>query len=428
MSEPFSPRAATTTRGRVLVLIAALGAWGGAGVELGLGPLTARPAAQNLIALGGGTAAEGLVGSWFAYFLAAFLLGGAAGGWLFGMAADRFGRVRALGASVLCYSVLTAANYLVQTPEQLFALRFLASLGIGGTWAAATPLAAEAWAKASRPMVAGLLGASANVGILAIALVAVWIKPTEETWRNATLLGGFPAILGVWILVAVPESPLWRPPSPGGGAGSARGPLAEALTPPLLSRTILGTVLGTVPLLGTWSASKLILPWADKLADNDEIIYAIWAGGATIGSLFGGWIANLFGRRTTYFAIAVATLGINLAIYGLMTPAEPVFLPAVFLLGLVATVFFGWLPLYLPELFPTRVRATGSGITFNSGRVLAAGGNIVVAALLARFDGDYPRVGGLIVWIYVVGMVAILFAPDTSRKRLDEGPDVPPGA
>ncbi len=402
-----------------MVLLAALLAWGGAGIELGIGPLTARPAARDLIVAGGGAASEALLGSWFAYFIAAFLLGGAIGGWLFGRAADRLGRVRALGLSVLCYSTLTAANYFVQTPEQLCALRFLASLGIGGTWAAAVPLAAEVWAKASRPFIAGIMGASANFGILLIALVTIVTKPDETTWRLATLLGGAPAVIGVWILLAVPESPIWKKRR-GERLESSIDPLVEALTPPILMRTMIGTILGTVPLLGTWSASKLIIPWSDKVADNDSMVYAMWAVGATLGSAAGGWIASRCGRRATYFAISLVTLLINLAIYRWMTPSDPLFIPSVFLLGLVATVFFGWLPLYLPELFPTRVRATGSGIAFNTGRVLAAAGNVVAALLLVRFDGSYPRVGEILAWVYAVGMIAILFAPDTSQRSLDE--------
>lgn len=410
-----------SARFRALVLTAALLSWGTAGVELGIGPLTATPAAREFAGeLSLNDSRQTLfVGQWFAYFIASFLLGAAAGGWLFGHFADRFGRVRALGLAVVCFSLFTAANAWVRSPEQLAALRFLASLGIGGTWAAATPLLAEAWPKASRPMAAGLLGASANVGILVIALVSFRIHLDTQTWRTATLIGGLPVIVGVWILLVVPESPRWRRQRALPDAPPAR-PLAETLSPPILGRTIIGTLLGTVPLLGTWSASKWILPWAETTAHNQELVYAIWAGGAVVGSLAGGPIANLFGRRLTYFVICVATLAINLVIYRLLTPSQPAFLAMVGLLGVVATMFFGWLPLYLPELFPTRIRATGLGVAFNSGRILSAAGVLSGAALIDYFDGSYPRVGESLAWIYLVGMVAILFAPDSSRGDLED--------
>jgi hypothetical protein len=137
----------------------------------------------------------------------------------------------------------------------------------------------------------------------------------------------------------------------------------------------------------------------------------------------GGWLASVFGRRTTYFVVSLVTLLLNLSIYRLLRPGDPGFLPAVFVVGLVATVFFGWLPLYLPELFPTRVRATGSGVTYNFGRFASAAGVLGAGALMTLFQGDYARVGEVTACVYGLGMVVILFAPDTSKSALgaDEG-------
>jgi MFS family permease len=360
------------------------------------------------------TAEENLAGLWFARFISAFLLGGAIGGWAFGWLADRAGRVQALGWSVLCYSLLTAANAWVRTPEELCLLRFLASFGIGGTWSAAVPLLAEAWPAGSRPTVAGLLGAAGNAGILLIALIGRQWAINPANWRDVALVGGAPFVVGLIILFVVPESRAWKRER--GTITQGRGLLREALTPPILQRTLLGIVLGTVPLLGTWSSGKWLIPWADRVLANSASTQAIWAAGATLGSLIGGWIADRFGRRSTYFTICLATLIINVTIYRTLAPTRPLFLPAVFLLGLVGTIFFGWLPLYLPELFPTRVRATGAGITYNSGRVLSAAGVLTAGSMMEYFGGDYARVGESMAWIYLVGMVAILFAPDTSNR------------
>lgn len=425
------------TRGeRGLVLAATLLAWTGAGVEMGLGPLSARPAVLELLFGQAGPVdptSEHLVGVWFARLIAAFLFGGALGGWIFGWVADRFGRVRSLGLSVLCYSVFTALNVFVRTPEELAVLRFLASLGIGGTWPASVALLAEAWPTGSRPTVAGLLGAAANVGIFFIALMGRYWAISPENWREVALLGGTPAFLGILILLVVPESRLWRRHKP--ATGGSTHLLREALTPPILSRTLLGIVLGTVPLLGTWSSGKWLIPWADKARENAAMVatetgsashpsaagvQAVWAGGAILGSLLGGWIANLFGRRLTYFVISVLTLATNLSIYRLLDPTAPQFLPAVFILGLIGTVFFGWLPLYLPELFPTRVRGTGAGITYNTGRILSGLGVLGAGSMVAFFGGDYARVGEATSWIYLIGLVAICFAPDTTKSKMDD--------
>jgi len=141
---------------------------------------------------------------------------------------------------------------------------------------------------------------------------------------------------------------------------------------------------------------------------------------APFGGAAGGVLASRLGRRTTYFLTSLATLLINLLIYHGLDPTHKAFLPAAFVLGLVTTVFFGWLPLYLPELFPTRVRATGAGVAFNFGRFATAGGVLGAGALLALFEGDYARVGGVTAWVYALGMLIILPAPDTSKQQLKD--------
>src|SRR4029079_734871 len=131
---------------------------------------------------------------------------------------------------------------------------------------------------------------------------------------------------------------------------------------PLLGRTLLGIALGTVPLLGAWGAGKWLFPWADtysaQLGEQFKgSAQFLWGIGAAIGSFFGGHLATWLGRKGSYFAISAASLVVNWSIFRFLTPASGLFLPSVFVLGLVSTVFFGWLPLYLPELFPIRARA-----------------------------------------------------------------------
>jgi MFS family permease len=430
-------------RGRMLILAAAFLGWLTAGMVMGLGPLAARPALRDLLPSGDEgmvqrrtdlqsvqqagrianpshqQADEGTIGTWFAWYLCAFLLGGAVGGLWFGRLGDRHGRVRALGVSILCFSLFTGASWFAQTPGQLLALRFLASLGIGGTWPAGVALLSEAWSEASRPAVAGAMGTAANIGILLMALIGQRFSITPNSWRWTMLVGTAPVLLGVWVLLGVPESPRWLAQRFAVGGKEAR-PLAEVFRPPLLGRTLLGIGLGTIPLVGTWASGKWLIPWADARGADAALTQAVWAMGAVLGSAAGGWLASRLGRRSTYFLVSLASLVINLAIYGALHPLHPAFLPAVFLLGLVATVFFGWLPLYLPELFPTRVRATGSGVTYNFGRVVSAVGVLAAGSLMALFQGDYARVGEATAWVYSLGMVIILFAPDTSKSALHD--------
>jgi hypothetical protein len=107
-------------------------------------------------------------------------------------------------------------------------------------------------------------------------------------------------------------------------------------------------------------------------------------------------------------------------IFWMLTPRSELFLPMLFVLRVISTTYFGWLPMCLPELFPTQVRATGAGVTFNFGRILSAAGVVVTAGLVSYFHGDYARVGRLTHLIFALGMIVILFAPDTSKKSMDE--------
>ena len=188
----------------------------------------------------------------------------------------------------------------------------------------------------------------------------------------------------------------------------------------MLRLTLLGICLGTIPLLGAWGSGKFLVPWADAFSGANPgykaVTQAIWAGGAALGSLLGGRLANLLGRRLAYFLISLGSLAVNGGIFRFLDPHSPLFLPAVFVLGFISTIFFGWLPLYLPELFPTRVRATGTGVSYNFGRFASAAGVLGAGALMQTFGGDYAKVGAVTSLIYALGMVVIWFAPETTGK------------
>jgi len=285
-------------------------------------------------------------------------------------------------------------------------------------------LAAEAWSDVSRPMLSGLLGTSANVGIVLLSAIACFVPLTPDSWRWMLLLGWPSAALGFWVWTWVPESPAWLATrAVGPQQATSQGTLRTLFTPPLLGRTLLGIALGTIPLLGGWGVTAWYINWTQSergVADyvGPAVTSLMRASGATVGSLFGGWIANRIGRRTTYFVISLGSFALNEAIYGLMSPKMDGFSAAVFLSGMISTVYFGWLPLYLPELFPTHARASGTGIAFNFGRYLTAAGVLGTGALTAYFHGNYPLAGRVMSLIYATGMLVILFAPDTTGKKL----------
>lgn len=418
------------------MVFAAIGGLVFDGVELGLMPVASLSVSQSLL---GAAYTPTLGGDWFAWFTAALMLGAAVGGIYLGSLGDRIGRTRALGVSILFYSVFAGLGALVRTQEQMLVLRFIVGLGVGGVWPNAVSLAAECWPDKSRPLVAGLMGAALNGGILMLSQIARTWHITPESWRWIFQIAAVPAMLGLLVLFALPESPLWLAShsrrreeadraSVKASASLRRrlpSPIRELFRPPLLRLTLIGILLGSIPMVGAWAASKWMIPWADKIGGATQpgykaITQGWWAFGAVLGSFFGAQIAAWLGRRRAYGIISAGATALTLLMFLGTAPLRASFLPIVFAQGFVATLFFGWLPLYLPELFPTHVRAAGSGIAYNVGRFATAVGVFFAGVLFAAVGGSYSRVGSLCGLIYVLGLVVIWWAPDTSNKKLQE--------
>ena len=267
------------------------------------------------------------------------------------------------------------------------------------------------------------MGAAINSGILLLSQLARLWPITPDAWRWIFKLAAVPAALGVLVLIALPESPKWL--ATRGAAGKRATPLRELFQTPLFRLTNIGILLGSIPLVGAWAASKWMIPWADKIGGATQAGYKAqtqgwWALGAVLGSFAGAHVAGWLGRRRSYFLISVGATVLTIAMFQFTAPLRPSFFPIVFAQGLVATLFFGWLPLYLPELFPTRVRATGSGISYNVGRFATAGGVLLAGLLFSALGGNYPAVGVAGALIYALGMLVIWWAPDTASKNLDE--------
>ncbi|MBM3788969.1 MAG: MFS transporter [Acidobacteria bacterium] len=414
---------------RLLVLTVAFAGLVFAGIGLGLMPVASLSVSRSLL---GTQFTDTAAGEWFARFTASLMLGAAVGGIVLGSLGDRIGRTRAMGVSILFYSVFAGLGAFVETQEQMLALRFLVGLGVGGMWPNGVVLVSECWPNASRPVVAGIMGAGVNFGILLLSQMARFWPITPDSWRWIFKLAAVPAALGILVLFFLPESPKWlasrgsrRKEAPDPTSESGGSPLQKLFRPPLLRLTLAGIVLASIPLVGAWAASKWMIPWADKLASATHpgykaIVQGWWALGATLGSFIGAQVAAWLGRRLSYCLISLGTTALTIAMFQLTAPLEPAFLTVVFAQGFVATLYFGWLPLYLPELFPTPVRATGSGLAMNSGRFVTAMGVLISGALFAALGGSYPMVGAFGALIYAMGMIAIWFAPDTSGKNLED--------
>jgi SHS family sialic acid transporter-like MFS transporter len=301
----------------------------------------------------------------------------------------------------------------------------------------------EIWPNKSRPFMAGLIGAAANVGFLLVALISLGLASVithvggflhmvlpawaadallaNGSWRMLFLLGAVPAFLTLFIRIFVPESERWHEA------------VKEAKEPPRVSElfkgkqarlTLIGASLGAVALLGTWGSVQWIPSWGDKLSGGlpgARGTLQMWSAiGAILFSLLAGILADKLNRRLTYFLLASSALVACAILFRApMTYGTNLFFWT-FLVGGLSASFYGWLPLYLPELFPTRIRATGSGFAFNIGRVVAAVGTLGAGALLNAFNEDYARMCSVISLVYLVGIVIIWFAPETKGKPLPE--------
>ncbi|MGH7968853.1 MAG: MFS transporter, partial [Limisphaerales bacterium] len=193
-------QSSSASRAQWLVLAAAFLGWMFDGVEQGVFPLVARPALQDLL----GVNADAQIGPWMGYVTALFLLGAAGGGLCFGWLGDRVGRVRAMVLSILAYSLFTGCCYFVRAPWQLGLFRFLAAIGMGGEWSLGVALVMECWPERRRPLLAGAIGAAANIGFGLVGILGILFHVTRESWRWVMLAGTTTALLCLFIVRYVP--------------------------------------------------------------------------------------------------------------------------------------------------------------------------------------------------------------------------------
>ncbi len=401
-----------------MTLVAAFLGWMFDGFEMGLFPLIARPALRDMQGVAG-VMNDSFVGQWMGIVTALFLVGAAVGGTLFGWLGDKIGRMRALSASILIYSLFTGLVYFAEVPWHLAALRFVAALGMGGEWALGVALVMEVWPDRSRPMLAGFIGVAGNLGFLLVAALGMAFSVTVDSWRWVALVGAAPALLVFFIRLFVPESERWVEASKIAPAQ----PLREIIAGGLTGRTLIATLLASVALIGTWGSVQWLPLWADQLTAGTQpaakaYTQGLSAFGAILGCLAGAWLGGRLGRRIAYFILCAGSLVSCAYLFRFVDSFGAEFLVMTFLVGGITAAFFGWLPLYLPELFPTRVRATAQGFAYNTGRILAAAGALQMGALMQAFEGSYAKAGAVITLVYAIGMVIVWIAPETKGREL----------
>ena len=364
---------------------------------------------------------------WGDWFLAAFLLGGTAGGLLFGSLADRYGRRPIMIATILTYSLFSGLTYFATDLWQIASLRFFVAMGVGGEWAVAASLVAEIFPKHARTHAASIFHASSVVGTWMAALAGMAVG---AQWRYAYLIGIIPALLVVWVRVAVKAPERWKKAADDSrkNAGSYRELFSHSKW---RKHALFGMMLAAVGLASFWAvgiatqglAKEMLLAEGASVAEaakQSKFAYGIvQTAGAGIGLLLFGPICARIGRHKAFI---LGHLGAFLVV--------PVicFLPQTYNQLLWLLPVFGFFTLcmhagyavYFPELFPNHLRATGTSFCFNVGRIVAAP-MLILSGIVKSIEGFPIRDALSLLGItFLFGLVAIAYLPETKGKELPE--------
>jgi MFS family permease len=379
---------------------------------------------------------------WTGVLSALLLIGWAIGGILFGRLADGWGRTRVLMLTMLLYSFGTAASAFAPNMAVLVLCRIVASLGIGGEWAAGASMVAEVVPEHRRVEAGALLYTAAPLGLL-LAGQVTWLVQgyalpgnPEWSWRIVFLCGLFPAGIAIAVRWFVKEPERWARV-----ANVARPAFAELFTPALRRNTMSGLAMALVALTMWWSCNAFIPVIANGLAEvegasrglgSKELVElkeawkalstnAFNAGGL-LGTLLTIPVSKWFGRRTMFAVYFLGSAAALLAAFA-QDLSPYVRLWMYFPIGLTVFGVFGSFTYYLPELFPTRLRSSGAGLCYNAGRLLAAFGPFAVGAIASRSTDALPAALAVLAWVAVaplVGLVLLPFIVETKDRPLED--------
>ncbi len=362
--------------------------------------------------------------AWTGLITSVLLAGWGLGGIAFGRVTDKIGRTKTLLFTMVLYSVGTAACAFAPNVWVLMLFRFIASIGIGGEWAAGAAMVAEVVPEKRRVEAGVWLYTAAPIGLFAATFVTYAISNAfpdpSQSWRYVFLCGLAPAFIAFLVRAFIKEPQRWQDV-----AKSAAPPrLSELFSPALRHKTIGGLVMALLALLSWWSCNSFLPVVASGLGGSDKVLSEAFKARATSAFNLGGLlgvlstipVAKHLGRRAMfglYFSLgALAVFGT----YGLnWSPDVRVLL--VFFVGLTIFGIFGAFTFYLPELFPTRLRGTGAGFCYNCGRFLAAGGPFLVGYVASKGQGALPAALGALTLTAIFPLVGALLSPFIVETR-----------
>ena len=372
------------------------------------------------------------------------LLGWGIGGLIGGVIADYIGRKRTMLLAILAYSIMTGLSAFAWDWMSFAVLRFLVGICIGSEWVTGTSIVAELWPDKNRGKGVGLMQMGFGIGFFLASVAWFFINPIgPNAWRVMFVLGVVPALLTLWIRRSIPESDKWERVNAQRTAATereksgatlnaqekalARFTVAELFAEPQIRRRI---VLAFLISLGStfafWGISAWTPPYVAGLAAKAGLPAQQWAsyaamannGAAIVGYAAFGFLADAYGRKATTIAY-VALAFISVPMVFLWSHDLTVILWATAFSGIFVSGQYTWMAAWLPELFPTRVRATATAFVFNTPRLIAWTGPLISGWLIANFGG-FSTAAVAIACIYIVSLAAALFLPETRGKPLPE--------
>lgn len=424
-----STSATTSTRltpNQVRGFWASWGGWALDGMDSFIYALVLVPALRELLPKSGIAATGGNVGFYGGLLFALFLVGwGMALVW--GPIADKFGRVRTLMLTILCYSVFTFLAGFGQNVWEVAVCRLLAGVGIGGEWAMGGTFVAEEWPESRRKVGAALMHTGYYFGFFLAALANHFVGETHG-WRPMFMLGGAPALLVGFILYGVKESERWK-----AHAKRVTSPFTTIFQPEFRRRTLLNSAYVLISIIGLWAGTVYVptavteivgrqhLPAAlgPKLSTYATMIISL---GTILGCLPLPWVAERIGRRKSlaaYFILMAASIAYSFG-HAFYLPQDAIkwFFVGLFFLGLGGANFAVY-TLWLPEQYPTRCRGSAFAFATSVGRFVGAGFTFLVGAGVSHFHTIGIPVS-LTAIVFVFGLLLAPFGLETTGQPLPD--------
>lgn len=355
------------------------------------------------------------------YLISTTLLGWATGGILGGIFGDRMGRRKTMIWAIIIYAIFTGTSALAANWGELALTRFFTGIGIGAEWGVGTSLLAETWPERYRTKGAGLLQSGFSLGAF-LASGIWWLigGQLNLTWRWIYVVGIIPAII-VWVVARrIPESRQWVK------ARKSREKLSVIFHGKYRRNLIVGLLVSVSITVGWWAISSWVPSYVSQLATGVGKNAAYYAGvagllynfGEIVGCILFGFLADGIGRKTTAALFFIGSLIITPVVF-LMVHNLTVVLWLQLANGFLTSGLYSWYTIQPPELFPTAARATAVSIIFNGARYLAMLGPVAAALLIQTFGG-YGTAAAVFGLIYILGLVAVFFLPETRGQPLPE--------